>query len=640
MRSSPKTSPRPEGVRWQVYPVGIALIALNSWWVMLGSEVWHSTQLTIASLFFNAVFTLFLLVIGAGALRRIAPPLAPTRAEILLLYVMVVILTTISGHTMMGYLLPVMEHVFWFATPENEWPALFGHHLPDWLVVKDRAALRGYFEGDASLYTETALRAWAAPVLAWTGIIVLLWTVFMLTAVLLRRQWADHEKLSYPITQLPLSLTADPVRFFKSRWMWVGFVVVAALDVWNGVAFLQPLVPTLPIKGLHVVTFSTTPWRAMGGISVAFYPFVIGLMYFTPLDLSFSVWFFYVLAQLWRVLVVAMGGQRHYGFEQSIGAWVALGLIPLWLGRRWFLEMLRYAIQGGDGRWLDAGEAVSYRVALVGLVGGIVALGVVWGAAGMSWWVFALYFAVYLPMVIGVARSRAEVGPPVHQVILTDPERTLVAGLGTGVFGARNLSLMTLLYPFARCFRAHPMPSQLEALRIAQRGGVRPRAMLIGIGLTTVAGTLITFWIYLHVLYGMGADNRARGWLVYMGNETYNRLQSWVANPRPARPLEAAGMAGGFAFAVLLMFLKSRFLWFPFHPAGYVLTTGGGFIGLWFATFITWACKLTILRFGGVRAYRSAAPLFLGILLGDYTMGCVWSLIGLLWDMPTYGVWH
>jgi hypothetical protein len=628
-------------VRWQVFPVGVVLIALNSWWVMLGSEVWHSTQLTIASLFFNAVFALFLLVIGGGALRRIAPRLAPTRAEILVLYVMVVILTTISGHTMMGYLLPAMEHVYWFASPENDWPALFGHHLPGWLVVKDRDALRGYFEGDASLYTPRAMRAWAAPALAWTGIIVVLWTVLMLTAVLLRRQWTEHEKLTYPITQLPLALTADPVRFFKNRWMWLGFVFVASLDVWNGVAFLQPLVPTLPIKGLHVATFTTTPWRAMGGISVAFYPFVVGLMYFTPLDLSFSVWFFYILGRLWRVFVVAVGGQRHYGFEQSIGAWVAFGLIPLWLGRRWFIEMGRYIVTGGvGGRRIDTGEAVSYRVALIGVVSGVAILGVVWIAAGMSWWVFALYFAIYFPMVIGIARSRAEVGPPVHQVILTDPGRTLVAGMGTGVFGGRNLSMMTLLYPMTRCFRAHPMPSQLEALRIAERGGVRPRAMVIGMTLTTVVGTLITFWIYLHVLYGMGADNRARGWLVYMGNETYSRLQSWVAYPRPARPLEVIGMAGGFGITVLLMILKSRFLWFPFHPAGYVLTTGGGFIGLWFATFISWALKLLILRMGGVRTYRNAAPLFLGILLGDYTVGCVWSLIGLLWDMPTYGVWH
>lgn len=628
-------------MRWQVFPVGVGLIALNSWWVMLGSEVWHSTQLTIASMFFNAVFTLFLLVLGSMAVRWIAPRVAPTRAEILVLYAMVVIISTISGHTMMGYLLPALEHAYWFATPENEWPALFGHHLPTWLVVKDRDVLRGYFEGDASIYTPAALRAWLPPVFAWSGVIVVLWTVLMLTTTLLRRQWTEHEKLSYPVTQLPLALTADPVQFFRSRWMWAGFGLIVALDIWNGVAFLHPVMPTLPIKNHRVTTFTTGPWRALGSVWVSFYPFVIGLMYFTPLDLSFSCWFFYVLGRLWAVAVVAAGGQNAYRYEQSIGAWVALGLIPLWLGRRWFLEMARYILRGHrGGRRIDADEPVGYRAAMLGILVGVGVLGILWTSAGMSWWVFGLYFAIYFPMVIGIARSRAEIGPPVHTLIYVDPGRTLVAGMGTRPFGPRNLSLMTLLYPLNRCYRANPMPSQLEALRIAERAGVRPRSMIIGMTLATVIGSFVTFWIYLHVLYDLGADNRARGWIVHMGFETFNRLQSWLTNPRTPRPLEVSGMYGGFAFTMLLMFLKSRFLWFPFHPGGYVLTTGGGFGREWFATFVSWALKLVILRVGGVKGYRAAAPFFLGVLLGDYTMGCVWSLIGLVWDMPTYGVWH
>ena len=88
------------------------------------------------------------------------------------------------------------------------------------------------------------------------------------------------------------------------------------------------------------------------------------------------------------------------------------------------------------------------------------------------------------------------------------------------------------------------------------------------------------------------------------------------------------------------MFMKSRFLWWPFHPGGYVLTTGAGFGREWFAVFISWAFKATILKTGGVRLYRKAVPLFLGLILGDYTLGCVWSLIGIAFGLPTYGVWH
>ena len=31
--------------------------------------------------------------------------------------------------------------------------------------------------------------------------------------------------------------------------------------------------------------------------------------------------------------------------------------------------------------------------------------------------------------------------------------------------------------------------------------------------------------------------------------------------------------------------------------------------------------------------------LFLGLILGDYTIGCLWSIIGIVFEIPTYGVW-
>ena len=63
------------GKRNQIKPhillIGLVLVAFNSYWCLMGTEVWHSTQLTIASLFFNAVFTL--LVFHAPRLRACQP---------------------------------------------------------------------------------------------------------------------------------------------------------------------------------------------------------------------------------------------------------------------------------------------------------------------------------------------------------------------------------------------------------------------------------------------------------------------------------------------------------------------------------------------------------------------------------------
>lgn len=115
----------------------------------------------------------------------------------LVIYVMVVMLSTISGHTMMGYLMGALAHPFWFVTPENEWSELFLGNIPSWLTVSDKNVLKGYFEGESSLYLAQNLKAWLAPVLVWSGIIIALWFVLMYINVLLRKQWTERERLAF-----------------------------------------------------------------------------------------------------------------------------------------------------------------------------------------------------------------------------------------------------------------------------------------------------------------------------------------------------------------------------------------------------------------------------------------------------------
>ena len=90
------------------------------------------------------------------------------------------------------------------------------------------------------------------------------------------------------------------------------------------------------------------------------------------------------------------------------------------------------------------------------------------------------------------------------------------------------------------------------------------------------SGVLITFWAYLHVLYDMGAGSKARGWIVYMGWETFNRLQAWLVSPQETGVPELGVISGSFLFTIFLMLMKIRFLWWPLHPGGYVLVSGTG----------------------------------------------------------------
>lgn len=631
-------------VKPHILLIGLALVAFNSYWCLMGTEVWHSTQLTIASLFFNAVFTLLVLVLVNLLLSRFTSRFAMSQADLQTIYVMVVMLTTISGHTMMGYLIPVLAHAFQFASPENEWIPLFGHHIPTWIAVKDSRILEGFYEGDSTLYTDATLNAWIPPVLAWSCFVIALWLTLLAVTVFLRKQWTENERLNYPIVQLPLALTSDPKRFFTSPWMWMGFALAGAAELLNGLNYLFPDVPALPIKGKTIGQFSSKPWSAMGPIRISFYPFSIGLMFFTPLDLSFSCWFFWLFSRVQLIVTDAFGARNIYHLEQQTGAWIAFGCIPLWIGRKHYgriiRKVFRIAPRRGESLPDDTAEPMRYRSAAMLFTVGLLFLFLFCHQMGMSFWAIGLFFLLYFPLVIGITRIRAEIGPPLHQLIFVDPGRTMVLALGTRRLGAANLTGLTFLYPFVRCFRAHPTPSELEAFRLAERTRIGYRQLLIGMILAIVFGILITFWAYLHVLYDMGAGSKARGWIVYMGWETFNRLQTWLVTPRETSPPELAVIGSSFLFTIFLMIMKIRFLWWPLHPGGYVLVSGTGMGGLWFPIFLSWLAKATVLKIGGVKLYRQAVPFFLGLILGDYTLGCVWSLIGLVLQIPTYIVWH
>ena len=327
---------KPSQVKRLVKPhillIGLVLVAFNSYWCLMGTEVWHSTQLTIASLFFNAVFTLLVFVLINLLFQRFVPRLAMSQADLQTIYVMVVMVTTISGHTMMGYLIPVLAHTFQFATPENEWLSLFGNSIPSWIAVKSPRILDGFYNGDATLYNSATLNAWIPPVLAWSSFVIALWLTLLAVTVFLRKQWTENERLNYPIVQLPLALTSNPKRFFTSPWMWLGFALAGSAELLNGLSFLFPEIPSLPIRNKTLGQFSSKPWSAMGTIRISFYPFSIGLMFFTPLDLSFSCWFFWLLTRLQMVITDMFGARNIYHLEQQTGAWMAFGCIPLWDG--------------------------------------------------------------------------------------------------------------------------------------------------------------------------------------------------------------------------------------------------------------------------------------------------------------------
>ena len=233
-----------EVVTQKAIVVGLILVVVNAYWVGVASELWYAVY-TLVSPFSNAIFTLTVLITVNVFLSRFASSLAFTAGELLLIYIMVTMVSTISGHAMMAILMGTLAHPYWFATPENEWAQLFWQHIPSWITVSDTEWLRGYYEGESTIFTSEHLRAWLVPVLVWSGFIFVLYGSLLCIGLVFRRQWMEHEKLSFPLTHLPVQMTNNR-SFFRNRLMWIGFSVSAIIRVVNGIHDIFPAMPGFP----------------------------------------------------------------------------------------------------------------------------------------------------------------------------------------------------------------------------------------------------------------------------------------------------------------------------------------------------------------------------------------------------------
>lgn len=623
---------------------GVLLIPLNCYWIAVMEVQWNSVDATCVSLFFHVVFLIFLLALANRFLSLRFPKLAMTPAEMMIIYIMLSLASAIAGRDSMENLLPMLGHPFWFADESNGY-AKFLKFIPRWLGQQNPAALKGYYEGSSPLYHWAILRAWMPIVCAWSAFILAMLFVMLCINVIIRRHWMDMEKLSFPTVYLPMQMTRDKA-FFHNKTLWIGFAIPFAIDTMNGLNYLFPSVPYLNVKLQDMSGyFVNPPWNGMGWTPISFYPFAIGMAFLLPLELSFSCWFFYVLRKIEAVAGVGMGfaspsaagSTWPFCKEQGTGAWVGLCLFMVWAGRRHLGEILRTAFSPRAGHADDSGELLSYRTACLGIVIGLMAMFAFCQQAGMSPWLPPLYFAFYFLLSIGITRIRAELGPPAHELNWVNPEMVMVSVLGTGMLGTQNLTVLSQMFWFNRGYRSHPMPHQLEAMKIGRESRMEPRRLLLAIILACLVAVPATFWALLAVFYknGQGTAN-IHSYTTGVGYEAYNRLADWTNNPRPTDFTRVSWMGAGLIFTVFLMAMKARFFWWPFHPAGYALANSYALEYWWMTLLVGWTLKSLIVRYGGIKGYRQALPFFLGLILGDYVAASLWSIVGWVLGISVY----
>jgi len=655
MSTQPAKAAAPRSVTLRAILIAFLLIPLNSIWLVQMEIVRYSAHPTTVSLMFNAVFALVVITGINRLVRRVRPMWALNQGELLLIYSMLMISSCVSGHDFVQVLVGGLTWPYHEANATNSFGSLFWHHLPSWALMPDIHAADGFFLGHDTLYTRGHLLAWVRPVLVWTAFITVLLFVMQCINVLIRKQWTDNERLTYPLVRLPLEITSqDQIGGPKSkpltqeRLFWVGFAIAATIDIVNSLNYYYPGIPPILTPGngksqFDLATFFPyKPWNAMGWTPATYFPFIIGIGMLMPLDFLFSCWFFYIVWKLQAVFVSANAWDTDprmpYANYQALGAYLLFFVSTLAVSRGYFKQVWRKAV-GLSSDIDDRDEPLSYRGAFLGIgigLAGLIGFSIV---LGLAWWLAIAFFGIYFALAIAITRMRAELGTPVHDLHFTGPDWTLTDLIGPRALGPQNLAVFSVFFWFNRAYRCHPMPAQLEGWKMADESGGR-RELRAWFWVMLAAGcfsALAAMWAVLHWTYIYGSSAKMA---VGFGGESWNRYRGWLTAPQPAGPHVGSAIIVGFVFAAFLQAMRIRLAWWPFHPLAYAVSGSWEMNLLWLPLLIAYVTKLILVRYGGSKAYRTSLPFFYGLILGQFIPGSILNIWGICTNNPTYQFWQ
>lgn len=630
--------PADRGITLRAVLIGFVMIIPGVFWGVYGDVV-SQTDLTSTSLMMPPILILTALLVVNSRVRKLRASWALTQTELITVYAMLTVSVILSGMGMLQFLCTTLGAVPHFRTPQNGFENYLGY-VPSHIMPK-LSAVEGFYKGGEPI----PWSAWKMPIVLWSGFLFAMLFCMMCINAIVRKQWMDHERLTFPIVQLPLEMTDPKTSFFKNKLMWLGFAAAAGVESMNSFSFLFPNVPYVQLRAMDLApNFTSPPWNAMGYFPTTFYPLAIGLGFMLAADISFSCWFFYVLTKLENVFVAAVGWKSAgatlssppYLGQQGAGAFIGITIVVIYLARNHLKEVLAKAFNR-KSEVDDSAEPMSYSMAVGGLVAGfgVMVLFCYW--VGMSPLVAIAYLGIYLVFATTITRLRAEAGPAWTMGPDLNAMDSVVQPIGSGAFGARNLVALAYLNWFSVEMRCCPMPVQVEAMKMAHAARVKQRAMMVVLLLAIVVGIAVGFWACLAVWYEFGAGTaKVEPWRTWMGRAPFERVTNYLHNPTRTDVPGMMAMAFGAGVTFLLSFLRTKFIWFPLHPAGYVLANTGTLYWLWCPFLIAWLCKVIITKYGGIKGYRAALPFFLGLVLGDYIISSLWALAGSILGIRMY----
>jgi hypothetical protein len=596
----------------------------------------------IFSLMTAPISALLILVLFNWPLRRLFPKLAFNQTDLIVCFSIVSVAAAVGGEW------SAEQHPGTYAMPfRAKWDAKYKDHflkdIPDWLTIKDIEKTKDIESGGKDLlYSLKKTPLFLTAYLGWGLVIISLCFAMACINSLMRGAWNERERLTFPLIQLPVAMSEDGGGggMWKSKHMWIAFAVMFSIDILNGLNYLYPNIPAIPVKDLFYIdrAFKEPPLSNIGDFRISIYPFMSAIGLFMPSDMLLSFVVFFLMRKATHVALAA-GGIPQSTFsgtalvpgppffdEQTWGAVLGLFLGAFWVSKLYLREVW------GDiksGKRSDDG-GIKHRWAFVGLLicGGIlVGFGMM---GGLPLFYMIPYIALFLMFSVVVTRVRAQLGPPTHEFAFFGPTSIMSRFVGTKWLSDSQATWLSQSFlSMNRIYRNHPMPYQLEAMKMGQLEKVNQKRVFLYIIGATVAGYFLSMVFYQASAYRTGRI----GWDVA---GTY--LQN-IMNDRKGPDIVGMTMTiFGFAVVLILDAIRFRFPGFPLHPAGYFLSMNYGVDYYWFGMLIALFVKNFVQRYYGLGGYDKLRAVALGILVGEYAAETIWMIMALVTKQSTYTI--
>ncbi len=481
--------------------------------------------------------------------------------------------------------------------------------------------------------------AWLPPLISWGAMLLSSWLMMIGMAQIVLPQWQNNERLPFPLLSLQRSLieTSSETRLFApvfySHGFWIGAAMAFILaSMFKFTSYWPDKIPAIPLSWDLSRCFAEIPLMYLPGHIKANQIFfiIIGVSFFMPARISFSLWFFVLAYGLYQMI-----GQAYmppfYGSTASDhknGAILSITLCVIWLGRTHWKYVFKLLF-----RKPKTEEESYYRDAVVKFVLGFLGIiaWLIWVGVNPLW---AILLAGFIFMISFITtRVVSETGLP-YLHMLTSPDAIL------GLMPVSWLSPLTAYFSpvLAQLFSAgsvaNPMGLGIHAIAMDEEGDQKYKKrlsfMLLAILIITfvICGAVHLYGNYHHSITMDGKETPLNPWFFDSFNYSLPKIDSIERGVEQARPpynqighiIFGAALAGGLEWASL------NIPTWPLHPIG-ILVTGWYLDRSWVSLLIGWLLKILILRYGGSSLYRKITPFFIGLIIGDVIHLVLWGLI-------------